>query len=81
MDLDPAAQLLCGRFHIRPHEARVQDQGVYVDTEADRTVDVRLDALVEIVEAGLVGHSAEMREQRGVSHVHWLVHRVREAES
>jgi hypothetical protein len=44
-------------------------------------VDVRLDALVEVIEAGLVCHATELREQCGVSDVHWFQHRVREAES
>lgn len=78
--LDPASQPLRSFLDIGSHEAGIQHESLHICAEANRSVNVRLDALVEIVEARIVGHPAKTREQSGVSDLRWLQDRVREAE-
>jgi hypothetical protein len=67
-------------FDRRPGEARVEHDGFDISVEPHPSVNVRLNALVEVVESGLVSQATEVRQQHWPAHVHGLQHGVREAE-
>ncbi len=67
-------------FDCSPEETRVEHDGFDIGVEPHAAVDVRLNALVEIVESGLVCKPTQVRQQHWSAHVYGLQHGVREAE-
>lgn len=63
MELDRATQSFRGLVDVGAGEARIEDEGLHVGVEANRTVDVCFDAVVQVVESGGVGHAAQVREE------------------